>query len=163
MTYELEPVRTQGLDVTITSDALAIPITLAEVKDHVNVDFADHVQGGAGRNHFPRFIEHLSQPEGIGHGFLADIHSGDRLRKVGIVGGLETRLREGEDDVPVRVPATCTERHVDDCIPGKRGSQRNKVREHRRRAKGWCTREKADVDIVGGSSFDRVCDHVQER
>jgi uncharacterized phiE125 gp8 family phage protein len=42
MTYELEPVRTQGLDVTITSDALAIPITLAEVKDHVNVDFADH-------------------------------------------------------------------------------------------------------------------------
>ena len=42
MTYELEPVRTQGLDVTITSDALAIPITLAEVKAHVNVDFADH-------------------------------------------------------------------------------------------------------------------------
>ena len=42
MTYELESVRTQGLDVTIISDALAIPITLAEVKTHVNVDFADH-------------------------------------------------------------------------------------------------------------------------
>lgn len=41
MTYELEPVRTQGMDVTIVSDALAIPITLAEVKDHVNVDFTD--------------------------------------------------------------------------------------------------------------------------
>jgi hypothetical protein len=42
MTYELEPVRTQGLDVTITSDTLAIPISLSEVKSHVNVDFADH-------------------------------------------------------------------------------------------------------------------------
>lgn len=41
MTYELEPVRTQGMDVTIVSDALVIPITLTEVKDHVNVDFTD--------------------------------------------------------------------------------------------------------------------------
>lgn len=29
------------MDVTITSDALTIPITLAEVKTHLNVDFAD--------------------------------------------------------------------------------------------------------------------------
>lgn len=41
MTYELEPVRTQGMDVTIVSDALAIPITLTEVKEHLNVDFTD--------------------------------------------------------------------------------------------------------------------------
>ena len=41
MTYELELVRTHGMDLVITSDALAIPITLTEVKDHVNVDFAD--------------------------------------------------------------------------------------------------------------------------
>lgn len=41
MTYELEPVRTQGMDITIVSDALAIPITLTEVKEHLNVDFTD--------------------------------------------------------------------------------------------------------------------------
>ena len=41
MTYELEPVRTQGMDVTIVCDALAIPITLTEVKEHLNVDFTD--------------------------------------------------------------------------------------------------------------------------
>lgn len=41
MAYELESVRTQGMDLTILSDGLAIPITLAEVKAHLSIDFND--------------------------------------------------------------------------------------------------------------------------
>ena len=41
MTYELEPVRTHGMDLVVVSDALSIPITLTEVKEHLNVDFTD--------------------------------------------------------------------------------------------------------------------------
>jgi len=41
MSYEVEPVRTEGMDLVIISDALPIPITLAEVKAHLSVDFND--------------------------------------------------------------------------------------------------------------------------
>jgi hypothetical protein len=41
MAYELESVRTQGMDLAILSDELAIPITLAEVKAHLSIDFND--------------------------------------------------------------------------------------------------------------------------
>lgn len=41
MAYELESVRTQGMGLTILSDGLAIPITLAEVKAHLSIDFND--------------------------------------------------------------------------------------------------------------------------
>lgn len=41
MSYELESIRTQGMDLTIVSDTLPIPITLAEVKTHLSVDFND--------------------------------------------------------------------------------------------------------------------------
>lgn len=46
MSYELEPVRTQGMDVTVVSDAVAISslITLVEVKEHLSIDFTDHDQ-----------------------------------------------------------------------------------------------------------------------
>lgn len=41
MAYELESVRTQGMDLTILSDGLEIPITLTEVKAHLSIDFND--------------------------------------------------------------------------------------------------------------------------
>jgi len=41
MTYQPELVKTQGMDLVIVSDAVAIPITLAKVKEHLNVDFDD--------------------------------------------------------------------------------------------------------------------------
>ena len=41
MAYELESVRTQGMDLTILSDGLEIPITLTEVKTHLSIDFND--------------------------------------------------------------------------------------------------------------------------
>lgn len=41
MTYIPELVKTHGMDLTIVSDALAIPITLAEVKQHLDIDFTD--------------------------------------------------------------------------------------------------------------------------
>lgn len=41
MTYIPELVKTKGMDLTITSDALAIPITLAKVKQHLDIDFTD--------------------------------------------------------------------------------------------------------------------------
>ena len=39
MAYELESVRTQGMDLNVVTDIATIPITLAEVKDHLNIDF----------------------------------------------------------------------------------------------------------------------------
>lgn len=41
MAYELEAVKTQGMDLVVTSDSLPIPITLAQVKEHLNIDFDD--------------------------------------------------------------------------------------------------------------------------
>jgi uncharacterized phiE125 gp8 family phage protein len=41
MAYDLESVKTQGMDLVVTSDSLPIPITLSQVKDHLNVDFTD--------------------------------------------------------------------------------------------------------------------------
>ena len=41
MGYDLESVKTQGMDLVVTSDSLPIPITLATVKEHLNVDFND--------------------------------------------------------------------------------------------------------------------------
>lgn len=41
MTYELESVKTQGMDLVVTSDSLPIPISLDAVKLHLNVDFTD--------------------------------------------------------------------------------------------------------------------------
>ena len=43
MTYELESVRTQGMDLTVVTDSIAVTtiIPLSEVKAHINVDFSD--------------------------------------------------------------------------------------------------------------------------
>jgi uncharacterized phiE125 gp8 family phage protein len=41
MAYEIESVKTQGMDLVVTSDSLPIPITLAQVKEHLNIDFND--------------------------------------------------------------------------------------------------------------------------
>lgn len=44
MTYELESVRTHGMDLTVITDTIAVTsvITLSEVKSHINVDFNDN-------------------------------------------------------------------------------------------------------------------------
>lgn len=42
MTYQLESVKTHGMDLVVTSDSLPIPITLDTVKQHLNIDFNDH-------------------------------------------------------------------------------------------------------------------------
>lgn len=42
MTYLPEKVRTYGMDLVITSDSLPIPITLAEVKETLAIDFVDN-------------------------------------------------------------------------------------------------------------------------
>lgn len=41
MAYYPETLRTSGMDLQITSDLLPIPITLAEVKEVLNIDFND--------------------------------------------------------------------------------------------------------------------------
>jgi hypothetical protein len=41
MAYDLEGVKTQGMDLVVTSDSLPIPISLSIVKEHLNVDFND--------------------------------------------------------------------------------------------------------------------------
>jgi len=43
MAYELESVRTQGMDLTVVTDSIAVTsiIPLSEVKVHLNVDFND--------------------------------------------------------------------------------------------------------------------------
>jgi uncharacterized phiE125 gp8 family phage protein len=41
MAFELEVVKTQGMDLVVTSDSLPIPITLSVVKEHLNIDFND--------------------------------------------------------------------------------------------------------------------------
>lgn len=41
MAYTLESVRTYGMDLVVTSDSLAIPISLNDVKAHLSVDFND--------------------------------------------------------------------------------------------------------------------------
>jgi hypothetical protein len=44
MSYELESVRTQGMDLTVLTDNIAVTsvISLADVKSHINVDFNDN-------------------------------------------------------------------------------------------------------------------------
>lgn len=41
MAFELEVVKTQGMDLVVTSDSLPIPISLSVVKEHLNIDFND--------------------------------------------------------------------------------------------------------------------------
>jgi len=43
MSYELESVRTHGMDLTVVTDSIAVTsvISLAETKSHINVDFND--------------------------------------------------------------------------------------------------------------------------
>lgn len=43
MSYELESVRTQGMDLTVVTDSIAVTtiIPLSEAKAHINVDFSD--------------------------------------------------------------------------------------------------------------------------
>jgi uncharacterized phiE125 gp8 family phage protein len=42
MSYELDSVRTQGMEVVVISDLFPIPITLAKAKNYLNVDFTEH-------------------------------------------------------------------------------------------------------------------------